>query len=107
MGLQHRMRLKACNTQDWRRGVILALWISGCCMTPAAWGQEREAATETHAATVESLPSAPVAQVPAAEGQATGIIFGTVQDGDGALVQGADVTLLTDTTKEERAAISD
>ena len=91
-------------------------------MTSAAWGQEGMAAAATHVAAVESLPNAPVAQVPAvegqavegqatvgqaAEGQATGIIFGTVQDGDGALVQGAAVTLLNDTTKHERTAISD
>lgn len=112
MGHQHWMRLKTCNKAYWRKGVIFALWVTGCCITTAAWGQEGTAATEGRAAAVENLPSAPVAQVPtataqAAEGQATGIIFGTVQDGDGALVQGADVTLLNDTTKQERTAVSD
>lgn len=81
-------------------------------MTTASWAQEGMAATEMHSVGVESLPNAPVPQVPAAEGQvaegqATGIIFGTVNDGDGALVQGAEVTLLNDTTKQERTAISD
>ena len=74
------------------------------CMGTVAVAQEVTAAQPS--AVVESLPNAPVAEGQPVDGQATGIIFGVVEDSDGALIEGAQVTLTSDAMKGERTTVS-
>jgi hypothetical protein len=107
--------------RDQRRACISALLVVLCCIGTSAVAQEAAAVQPSAAAQlsaaaqpsteVASLPDAPAAQgmgvgVQAADGQATGVVFGTVKDTDGALVEGAQVTLTSDAVKGQRKAIS-
>jgi hypothetical protein len=94
--------------REWNRrktGAFM-LWVLVCWMTTTA-GAQQVAALQDSRSVVESLPDAPVAQGQAIAGQATGTIFGTVKDSDGALVAGASVTLTSDAMKGERTTVSD
>ena len=96
---------------------LCGLWMLGCCLTAGAAAQQVggvEQPTPVQQAAVD-LPEAPMpagqVQGPAglanaAQGQATGIVFGTVTDVNGELVEGARV-MLDDATKVARETLSD
>ncbi len=125
MGHWYEIQTNEGKERVWRRGVVFALSV-GCCLTAVAGAAQVARAVQaapvlvSSSAVVKSLPEAPVPQAAtgqaaagqaaataAAAGQATGMIFGTVRDGDGALVQGADVTLIDTATRQERKTVSD
>lgn len=91
--------------RDRRRIGVSVLWVALCCVATAAAAQTGVTPTESTSA-VQNLPNAPVAAGQLVDGQATGIIFGVVTDSDGALIEGAQVTLTSDAIKAERKTVS-
>jgi hypothetical protein len=88
MGQKRDIRLTERRAVDLRRTGGLGFCVLACWMTVGA-GAQQVAALRAESSVVKSLPDAPVAQA----GEATGVIFGTVTDSDGAMVEGARVVL--------------